>query len=204
MKYCETCRELFGWSDAIDLTEGKCQICGIVGPVNDTKLMLNPHLPQVIQLFGDEYDFLSNFYKIAVPFEGMLWPTSEHSFQGVKTLDEGQRRLICHAATPGKAKRLGRTVELREDWENIKFNMMLRILMSKFRFGTDISNKLLATGDAVLVEGNNWHDNIWGHCFCEKCRTEVGMNGLGKLLMVVRNQLQTLETLHRGNHVLLQ
>jgi len=49
---------------------------------------------------------------------------------------------------------------------------------------------LLATLDAELIEGNAWHDNFWGDCFCEKCRDIEGLNVLGNILMRIREELQ--------------
>ena len=44
--------------------------------------------------------------------------------------------------------------------------------------------KLLATGDAELIEGNYWHDTFWGMC------NGKGENHLGRLLMEVRSELR--------------
>ena len=49
---------------------------------------------------------------------------------------------------------------------------------------SDLKEKLLATGDAELIEGNHWGDVIWGVC------NGIGENNLGKLLMNIRNDLK--------------
>ena len=99
-----------------------------------------------------------------------------------------ERRLIPAALSAdqaGKAKRIGRRVVLRKDWDLIKLSVMKRFLMEKFRY-SDFKEKLLSTGDALLVEGNYWHDNYWGDCYCKKCQNIQGLNHLGKLIMEVR------------------
>ena len=70
--------------------------------------------------FDREYSFLSNFYDSPFVHEGITYPTNEHFFQAMKTLDQEERKKIAAAATPGQSKRLGRHVALRPDWEAIK------------------------------------------------------------------------------------
>ena len=142
---------------------------------------------EVIDSFIGEYDFLSNFYfPCDILFEGKLYPSTEHAFQAAKTLDSAEREKIRRANTPGIAKRLGRSpkeITMRPDCESIKTNVMLQVLRVKFAH-EDLKQKLLATGDAKLVEGNLWGDTCWGVC------NGVGENRLGILLMQVRDELR--------------
>ena len=139
--------------------------------------------------FDGQYDFLSNFYPSPILYEGIVYPTNEHFFQAMKTLDIETRKAIAAAPTPGAAKRMGRHVSLRPDWEKIKVDVMRTGLMLKFTDAA-LAEKLLATGDEELVEGNWWHDQTWGSCFCpDHCRTP-GRNLLGMLLMELRKELQ--------------
>jgi ribA/ribD-fused uncharacterized protein len=96
---------------------------------------------------------------------------------------------IAAAPTPGKAKRLGRQATLRDDWEQDKMNVMEAALRKKFAI-PELREKLLATGDAWLEEGNYWHDNFWGVCHCLKCQDEMGWNHLGKILMKIRDEIR--------------
>ena len=139
--------------------------------------------------FDGQYDFLSNFYPSSILYEGIVYPTNEHFFQAMKTLDIETRKAIAAAPTPGAAKRMGRHASLRPDWEKIKVDVMRTGLMLKFTDAA-LAEKLLATGDEELVEGNWWHDQTWGSCFCpDHCRTP-GRNLLGMLLMELRKELQ--------------
>jgi ribA/ribD-fused uncharacterized protein len=131
--------------------------------------------------------FLSNFYESPIEFDGITYPTNEHFFQAMKTFHVAERKLIAAAATPGAAKRLGRQTQLRPDWEDIKEDVMLLGLRIKFSDPL-LKAKLIATGDAELIEGNHWHDNTWGDCHCDKCKKIEGKNILGKLLMKVREE----------------
>ena len=139
--------------------------------------------------FDGEYAFLSNFYPSTIYHDGITYPTNEHFFQAMKTLDISERKAIAAAPTPGQAKRMGRNVKLRPDWEKIKVDIMRLGLILKFTDAA-LAEKLIATGDEELVEGNWWHDQTWGSCFCaDHCRTP-GRNLLGMLLMELRKELQ--------------
>ena len=144
----------------------------------------------IINRFDGEYAFLSNFAHRPITFKGKTWVTVEHIFQAAKTLDEDMREQIRIASTPGKAKQIGRTVHLRPDWEQIKQEVMLKCIRLKFRQYPGLKERLLSTEDAVLIEGNTWHDNIWGDCSCQKCRERKGENLLGQILMQVREELK--------------
>ena len=142
----------------------------------------------MIDCFDGEYAFLSNFYEHPIQYNGIVYPTNEHFFQAMKSLKEDERKMIAAAETPGKAKRLGRAITLRSDWETVKYDIMLMGLRLKFR-NKELREKLRKTEDEYLVEGNYWHDNIWGDCSCERCCATPGRNMLGQLLMQVRNEI---------------
>lgn len=136
----------------------------------------------MIDTFDGKYQFLSNFYDSPILyFDGLTYPTVEHCFQAQKTLDLSARYDIVLLDTPGKAKRAGRQVALRSDWEDIKLSIMERCLRLKFS-DPELAQMLLDTGDEELVEGNWWHDTYWGVCQGE------GENNLGKLLMKIRDE----------------
>lgn len=139
--------------------------------------------------FENEYAFLSNFYPSPFIHDGIEYPTVEHFFQAAKTLDIQERKAIAAAKTPGLAKRMGRSVQLRPDWEKVKVYYMELGLRLKFA-NKDLAEKLLATGDEELIEGNWWCDQTWGSCNCPKHIRTPGRNLLGMLLMELRKELQ--------------
>lgn len=136
----------------------------------------------MINAFHGEHAFLSNFYPSPVTWDGVTYPTVEHAFQAAKTHNQEDRLAILTAATPGRAKKLGRKVALRTDWEGIKLSVMRNLLEQKFK-EDDLALWLAETDGEELVEGNHWGDTFWGVC------GGIGENHLGKLLMGIREGL---------------
>jgi ribA/ribD-fused uncharacterized protein len=141
--------------------------------------------------FQGEYRFLSNFWPAEVIYEGITYPTAEHAYQASKTLDIEQRKKIAALKTPSEAKSAGRALKLRDDWDTAKFTVMEDVVRYKFTHHDDLRDKLLATGDAYLEEGNTWNDQIWG------VYQGKGENRLGKNLMKVRDELKAQQD-HRA------
>lgn len=143
----------------------------------------------MITEFDGKYAFLSNFFHSPFEFDGIIYPTNEHFFQAMKTLDQEERRKIAEAKSPGAAKRMGRKVQLREDWEKIKEDVMRLGITLKFQTHPDLAKKLIDTGDAYLIEGNTWCDQTWGSCHCPRHVNIPGQNLLGQILMDEREKL---------------
>jgi len=135
-------------------------------------------------------NWFSNFIPNDKPFiyKGIKYYTVENFYQAMKTLDPEERKAIA-AATPSIAKKLGKKVKLREDWESIKLSVMKYALKKKFAPGTSWHTKLMATGNEEIVELNNWNDVYWGRTLDGR-----GENHLGKLLMKLREEYTKDET----------
>jgi hypothetical protein len=112
--------------------------------------------------FRDEFRFLSNFFVRPVDYEGVTYPSNEHAYQAAKTTDWVLRLAIAALPTPGEAKRRGRSLPLRPDWENVKHAVMLQVTLAKYLLHADLRAALLGTGDRLLIEGNTWGDWEWG------------------------------------------
>lgn len=138
-----------------------------------------------IREFKAEYAFLSNFYPASFTWYGLVWPTAEHAYQAAKSLRYQDWLHIQALPTPGKAKHAGRTLILRLDWEEIKVYIMTAICKAKFSQNPALMAALLATGDAVLEEGNSWGDRTWGIC---PATSGIGHNHLGRILMQIRSE----------------
>ena len=140
---------------------------------------------KVIDRFTKEagYEFLSNFYQSTIRFEGILYPTVEHAYQAAKTIDNKLRKIIRNAATPLEAKKLGRCLQLQNDWPDIKVNIMKVLIKEKFQ-NPFLGDLLLKTGVMKLVMNNRFNDRFWGVCNGE------GDNKIGKILEEVREELR--------------
>lgn len=143
-----------------------------------------------IALFTNKYDFLSNFYSAKFMWQGFFWPTVEHAYQAKKTVSLDEQKKIRLAQTPGHAKAMGMKVQLRPDWEKIKVSVMTEFVWQKFDQNPELLKILINTGEAELVEGNYWHDNFWGDCYCSNCLKIKGENVLGTILMKIRSTLR--------------
>ena len=140
---------------------------------------------ETIDSFQGKYRFLSNFWPSEVLLYGLIYPTVEHAYQAAKTNDLDDREIIRNLDTPGRAKSRGKSVVLREDWEDIKFSLMSDLVYQKFSKNDYLSDMLVETGDTKIIEGNTWGDTYWGVC------KGVGENNLGKILMKVRKSLNS-------------
>jgi len=145
----------------------------------------------IIGPFRGEYHFLSNFYTSHFDHDGRTWSTAEHAYQAAKTLVHASKDRIQNASTPGKAKKMGRRVDLRPGWEDMKMQVMSEICLAKFGQNPELAKKLLKTGNAELVEKNNWGDTYWGRC------NGQNRNALGEILMDVRQMLRTRRRIQR-------
>lgn len=143
---------------------------------------------------ADEFPF-SNFAPAEIVHDGITYPTIENYYQAMKTLDIDVRVSIARM-TPGQAKRFGRQISVRPDWDSIKEQAMWQGLVRKFAPGSSWAARLLESGERELVEWNTWHDRYWGRCTCPRCGGE-GANRLGMLLTRLRAQLRDASTTPR-------
>lgn len=143
-----------------------------------------------IDSFQGEYRFLSNFASAKVEYCGYEYSSAEHAYQAAKSLDPAVRREILAAKSASITKRMGKTIQLRPHWDRIKWAILFDIVWTKFHRNPHLAKRLKETGDAELIEGNNWHDNFWGNCTCGRPEcADHGKNGLGMILMYVRESL---------------
>ena len=135
-----------------------------------------------IPSFKGRYSFLSNFYSAEICVDSITYSSVEHAYQAMKTEDKGVRRRVS-LMTAKEAKKFGKTVKLRDNWDNIKISIMRDLLKLKFS-NPKLKNLLLETGTELIEEGNYWHDTFWG------IYNNKGENHLGLLLMEIRKELR--------------
>jgi ribA/ribD-fused uncharacterized protein len=154
-------------------------------PIENQKLLLD--LSPIDSFFG-VYRFLSNFYPCSITYNGLSYRSSESAFQASKFKCSLTQELFVNLG-PREAKDLGNQIKCRDDWDDIKIQVMREILEIKFS-NPELRRKLEATRPKPLIEGNRWHDTIWGVCkgTCSKGpHKPYGTNYLGELLMEIRD-----------------
>ena len=139
----------------------------------------------MIKEFKNQYFFLSNFYECPIYYNKLVFCNAEAAFQAQKIIDEKEQYKFINL-NASQARKLGKTIALREDWEEVKDNIMYEIVKRKFTVNKELQQKLIDTKDEELVEGNWWHDTYWG----VDSKTGIGQNKLGKILMKVREEVK--------------
>lgn len=145
---------------------------------------------ETIESFRGEYFYLSNFSNYPVTFEGITYKNNESAFQSAKlstnnTVDPKTKltRKDFSLMTGIEAKRAGKRISLRNDWEDIKLQVMRKICKAKFSQNVLLKEKLISTGNTPIVEHNSWGDTFWG------VSNNRGENHLGKILTGIRSEL---------------
>ena len=154
----------------------------------------------MIGVFRGDNHFLSNFYPCNIVEDGIHYPTVEHyyiamkpntpkvKFNGREYTLKGFRYMVSKLDNPGLAKKVGKQVPPRDGWNTYRIGVLKKGISEKFK-DPILRQKLIDTGDQELVEGNWWHDNNFGSCFCDDCKDKKGKNKLGKIIMGVRDDI---------------
>lgn len=134
----------------------------------------------------EKYGEFSNFARFPVEIDGITWKTNEHYYQAQKFLDDENQQDVFNAKTAKEAANIGRDKNrpLREDWDNVKNDVMRKVVLAKFEQHENLKKLLLETGDVQIVEFS-LKDEYWG-----VKPNGVGLNMLGKILMEVRDLLR--------------
>jgi ribA/ribD-fused uncharacterized protein len=130
---------------------------------------------------GDYKEF-SNFYPSEINIDGKTYPTVEHYFQACKAINEEDHEKVRLAKTPDETKELGNSIKIHSNWEEKKYDVMLKGIYEKFTQHIVLKVLLLTTGDLTIHEHTK-NDKVWGW-FDGK-----GGDKLGKALMEVRERI---------------
>jgi len=155
-----------------------------------------------INKFEGRWNFLSNFYPCEIEYQGIKYPSVEHFYVAQKCKNDQMingiyytpadfKEMIARTSSPGHVKKIGQKMKIRSDWDEKKLDFMNWGIREKFK-KEELKDLLLSTDNLLLIEGNFWHDNFWGSCYCDKCGNR-GKNHLGKILMKVRDELRGIE-----------
>lgn len=137
--------------------------------------------------FFGPYGWLSNFEKTKVKYDGLTYPSSENAFQAAKIIPSQREDFIY--CSPAESKELWKKdcyskLYSAQDWDKVKYDVMLQVNMSKFLTNKTLREKLVNTGQAKLIEKNHWGDTTWGVNL-----EGSGENALGEILMAIRAAL---------------
>ncbi len=165
---------------------------------NDKNWRIDPrtyiiHDNLCIKGFFEEYRWLSNMHSCDVMYDGILYPASENAYMAAKFVDDFNRiKFINLTAIQSKKYWINNYKKLDPDiltksWNTKKYDAMKLILLDKFTRNNDLKNLLINTDNKYIEETNHWFDAWWG----VDCRTGIGENNLGKILMWVRDKIQS-------------
>lgn len=150
--------------------------------------MENFKLDTDTHVFFYEQDFyvLSNFSSFRVIIDGIDFMTSEHAYHYYKFNQTDPRTAldIVHARSAHDAFKIAERNKAtrRPDWDDVKADVMRKVLRAKVQQNEYVYKKLKATGDRILVE-DSWRDSVWGWG-----PDKQGQNLLGKLWMEIREE----------------
>ncbi len=154
----------------------------------------------LIRKVAEEHGWLGNMSRFPLVWGGQTYKTAEHLFQCLRFRDPGIWEEIRGKSSPMQAKwsAKGRKAEMtvepmsQEDLENMEI-----VLGLKLEQHPELRDRLLATGDSVIIEdcskrprgsglfwGAAWKDGVW-----------TGTNMLGKLWMKLREEVGAEEVL---------
>ena len=137
---------------------------------------------------NEKYGCFSNFSHYGFELDEKWWMTSKHYFQSQKIYGTEYVEIIRLLDNPMKAAKMGRNrnLPIREDWEEVKDDVMRKAVYAKFSQNIELKNILLDTDSEYIVE-NTSNDYYWG------CGTNgSGKNMLGIILMEIRDKLKLL------------
>lgn len=168
--------------------------------------MYKKEIEKIIKESGKWRKEFSNFHPFEKPLRinNLILKTNEHFYQAMKFSKLSFQLIIAHCKTPSMARKLAKHWEeyVRAEWREISLETMLFGLLYKFNNNNKLFRILLSHKEEI-VELNNWHDNFWGNCLCDKCKSKKGENNLGKLLMAIRDDSPYLKERAREVEIIL-
>ena len=108
------------------------------------------------------------------------FPTAEAALQAHK--DPNNKEYVkkqTQSRSPLASKNMGMKAQLRNDWKDVRENIMYNILLCKFTQHPQLRDVLLATGLAPIIHRTR-SDTVWGD------GGGKGENLLGKILVQIR------------------
>lgn len=151
--------------------------------------------------FRGKYAFLSNMAYSPFEMNGHWFLTAEHAFHfwKCKYADDAWKFDASNpncVKNPYEARKLGRSIVMRDGWNDIRLRVMEAIVHAKFSQNEYLMDKL-AEIRGEICEYNDWGDTFWGK---SKVNGKwVGENHLGKILTKLVDEYQTEEWLEEAD-----
>lgn len=139
----------------------------------------------MIKSFRGEYGWLSNMSSCKIEYAGHTFNSVENAYMYAKNPYDKEWIKFCLENPPNIVKKESKKLKIREDWHQVKKEIMYKLLVKKFT-QEPFKSKLLTTGDCNIMEGNFWNDTFWGFCL----KTLEGENHLGRFIMYIRLELK--------------
>lgn len=145
----------------------------------------------VVAFYEREFYVFSNFSSFQVDWMGKRWATSEHAYQASRFFEvapELEKKVIeARSAHEAFEIAMNNKDSQRENWPEIKTEVMLDICRHKLRQNPYVLKKLLLTNNELMVEDSPV-DSFWGWG-----PDRQGRNELGKIWMKLREELRNNE-----------
>ena len=142
----------------------------------------------VVGFYEREFFVFSNFSSFQVEWRGELWGTSEQAYQAARFMGADEKLVDAVRASKSahEAYRIMQANRDRElpNWKDIKSSVMLDICRHKLQQHDYVRQKLLETGDMLIVEDSP-KDPYWGWG-----PDRQGRNELGTIWMKLREELK--------------
>ncbi len=142
--------------------------------------------------FSGKHFFLSNFYRIPIELDGLIYNSVECAYQAGKFPKGSIHRITIRTLKPGKAKQYARrhVDKQRPNFTSDNRNVVFMEELLRIKFNSHLNSNLVLTYPKDLIEGPpqgvaHWADRFWG-----KDANGVGENNLGKILMQIREELR--------------
>jgi ribA/ribD-fused uncharacterized protein len=143
----------------------------------------------MIKEFQGEYRWLSNFAPVNIPLGNKVFRSVEHAYMSMKSVDTEWKDFCASEHNAGAVKKASKKIQLRKEW-NDRFRLIIMRDLLYIKFNKEpYKSKLLATGNQNIQEGNRWNDKFFGVCL----KTGYGENHLGRIIMQIRDKLQSEE-----------
>lgn len=149
---------------------------------------LSEKFNEFIGFYPREFFVFDNFSSFRVKVDNVLYCTVEHAYQAHKFLQTApeiaEQIINCNSAHDAQKIANENKAKQRADWDEIKLEVMEKLLRLKLEQNPYVKKKLLQTNNLLICEDSP-KDSFWGIG-----ADRNGRNELGKLWMKLRKELQ--------------